>query len=138
MRGCAEGVCTCVCESEGSEPKFFFPQSSLKPKPNRTMQEEYDVVVLGTGLTECILSGLLSVDGKKVLHMGALGSSLSRRFKPIRNPRLSRFPSSILHPLPSANILCAPLHLPIALIRSQLVLRRRLRVAEYGGLLETL
>jgi Rab GDP dissociation inhibitor len=23
----------------------------------------------GTGLTECILSGLLSVDGKKVLHM---------------------------------------------------------------------
>lgn len=34
------------------------------------MEEEYDVVVLGTGLTECILSGLLSVDGKKVLHMG--------------------------------------------------------------------
>ena len=27
------------------------------------------VVVLGTGLTECILSGLLSVEGKKVLHM---------------------------------------------------------------------
>lgn len=23
----------------------------------------------GTGLTECILSGLLSVDGQKVLHM---------------------------------------------------------------------
>ncbi|TPX37631.1 hypothetical protein SmJEL517_g00695 [Synchytrium microbalum] len=34
-----------------------------------TQDEEYDVVVLGTGLTECILSGLLSVDGKKVLHM---------------------------------------------------------------------
>ena len=33
------------------------------------MDEEYDVVVLGTGLTECILSGLLSVDGQKVLHM---------------------------------------------------------------------
>jgi Rab GDP dissociation inhibitor len=33
------------------------------------MDEEYDVVVLGTGLTECILSGLLSVEGKKVLHM---------------------------------------------------------------------
>jgi Rab GDP dissociation inhibitor len=30
---------------------------------------EYDVVVLGTGLTECILSGVLSVKGKKVLHM---------------------------------------------------------------------
>jgi Rab GDP dissociation inhibitor len=33
------------------------------------MEENYDVVVLGTGLTECILSGLISVDGKKVLHM---------------------------------------------------------------------
>ncbi|KAF4303532.1 Rab GDP dissociation inhibitor alpha [Botryosphaeria dothidea] len=30
---------------------------------------EYDVVVLGTGLTECVLSGVLSVKGKKVLHM---------------------------------------------------------------------
>ncbi|KAG9128026.1 Rab GDP dissociation inhibitor alpha [Ceratobasidium sp. 392] len=33
------------------------------------MDEEYDVIVLGTGLTECVLSGLLSVEGKKVLHM---------------------------------------------------------------------
>jgi len=33
------------------------------------MDEEYDCVVLGTGLKECILSGLLSVDGLKVLHM---------------------------------------------------------------------
>ncbi|KAF9601170.1 hypothetical protein IFM89_017118 [Coptis chinensis] len=33
------------------------------------MDEEYDVIVLGTGLKECILSGLLSVDGIKVLHM---------------------------------------------------------------------
>ncbi|KAJ9118251.1 Rab GDP dissociation inhibitor alpha [Naganishia vaughanmartiniae] len=33
------------------------------------MDEEYDVIVLGTGLTECMLSGLLSVEGKKVLHM---------------------------------------------------------------------
>ncbi|CAE6434544.1 unnamed protein product [Rhizoctonia solani] len=33
------------------------------------MDETYDVIVLGTGLTECILSGLLSVEGKKVLHM---------------------------------------------------------------------
>ncbi|KAJ3124712.1 Rab GDP dissociation inhibitor alpha [Nowakowskiella sp. JEL0407] len=31
--------------------------------------ENYDVIVLGTGLSECILSGLLSVEGKKVLHM---------------------------------------------------------------------
>ncbi|KAH9604261.1 hypothetical protein KSS87_004657 [Heliosperma pusillum] len=33
------------------------------------MDEEYDVIVLGTGLKECILSGLLSVAGLKVLHM---------------------------------------------------------------------
>jgi len=29
------------------------------------MDEEYDVIILGTGLTECILSGVLSVQGKK-------------------------------------------------------------------------
>ncbi|XP_076858104.1 rab GDP dissociation inhibitor beta [Brachyhypopomus gauderio] len=30
---------------------------------------EFDVIVLGTGLKECILSGLLSTCGKKVLHI---------------------------------------------------------------------
>lgn len=29
------------------------------------MEETYDAIVLGTGLTECIISGLLAVDGKK-------------------------------------------------------------------------
>jgi len=33
------------------------------------MDEEYDCIILGTGLKECILSGVLSVEGKKVLHM---------------------------------------------------------------------
>jgi Rab GDP dissociation inhibitor len=33
------------------------------------MDEEYDAIVLGTGLKECILSGMLSVSGRKVLHM---------------------------------------------------------------------
>ncbi|KAM9991550.1 hypothetical protein ACTFIZ_004942 [Dictyostelium cf. discoideum] len=37
------------------------------------MDEHYDVIVLGTGLKECIISGLLSVDGKKVLHMDRNG-----------------------------------------------------------------
>jgi Rab GDP dissociation inhibitor len=37
------------------------------------MNEEYDVIVLGTGLKECILSGLLSVKGKKVLHLDRNG-----------------------------------------------------------------
>ena len=34
-----------------------------------TDQGAFEVIIVGTGLTECILSGLLSVDGKKVLHM---------------------------------------------------------------------
>ncbi|TFK30798.1 rab GDP-dissociation inhibitor [Coprinopsis marcescibilis] len=61
------------------------------------MDEEYDVVVLGTGLTECILSGLLSVEGKKVLHMdrneyyGGDSASLNltqlyRKFRPDQPP----------------------------------------------------
>jgi len=61
------------------------------------MDEEYDVIVLGTGLTECILSGLLSVEGKKVLHMdrndyyGGDSASLNltqlyRKFRPNQAP----------------------------------------------------
>lgn len=44
---------------------------------------EYDAIVMGTGLTECIISGLLSVQGKRVLHVdrngyyGADAASLS-------------------------------------------------------------
>jgi len=33
------------------------------------MDQEYDFIVLGTGLKECILSGLLSVHKKSLLHM---------------------------------------------------------------------
>eukprot|EP00906_Rhabdomonas_costata_P015865 RCo022747 len=33
------------------------------------MEDKYDAIVLGTGLTECVISGLLSQNGKKVLHM---------------------------------------------------------------------
>jgi Rab GDP dissociation inhibitor len=34
------------------------------------MNEEYDVIVLGTGMKECILSGLLAkVDGKRILQL---------------------------------------------------------------------
>jgi Rab GDP dissociation inhibitor len=35
------------------------------------MDEEYDVIVLGTGLTECVLSGLLSVEGELWLGLRA-------------------------------------------------------------------
>lgn len=37
------------------------------------MNDEYDIIILGTGLKECILSGILSVSGKKVLHMDRNG-----------------------------------------------------------------
>lgn len=33
----------------------------------------YDVIIMGTGLKECILSGLLSMKGKKVLHLDRNG-----------------------------------------------------------------
>ncbi|CAA6653437.1 unnamed protein product [Spirodela intermedia] len=49
------------------------------------MDKEYDVIVLGTGLKECILSGLLSVGGLKVLHMDRNdyygGNRLWKRFR---------------------------------------------------------
>lgn len=45
------------------------------------MNEEYDAIVLGTGLKECIISGLLSVDGLKVGGnlLGFAGSALLLR-----------------------------------------------------------
>lgn len=57
------------------------------------MDDNYDIIVLGTGLTECILSGIFSVEGKKVLHMdrndyyGGESASLNltqlyRKFRP--------------------------------------------------------
>lgn len=59
---------------------------------------EYDAIVLGTGLKECILSGLLAVNGKKVLHLdrnayygGECASlnltNLYAKFKPGQQPR---------------------------------------------------
>lgn len=54
---------------------------------------EYDAIICGTGLTECIISGLLSVQGKRVLHLdrnnyyGADTASLSliNLFEKFRN-----------------------------------------------------
>lgn len=46
------------------------PVHSAVPYPCRSQQaamdEEYDAIVLGTGLKECIISGLLSVDKLKL------------------------------------------------------------------------
>jgi hypothetical protein len=43
------------------------------------MDETYDAIVLGTGLKECIISGLLSVSGMKVRGGSAQGSLQCRR-----------------------------------------------------------
>merc|ERR1712142_1316157 len=54
----------------GTHPIFESDFDCLTDKKfKKNMDEEYDVIILGTGLTECILSGVLSVQGKKVLHM---------------------------------------------------------------------
>jgi Rab GDP dissociation inhibitor len=58
---------------------------------------EYDAIILGTGLTECIISGLLSVEGKRVLHLdrnnyyGAEAASLGI------NDLFDKFKAGILH-----------------------------------------
>lgn len=52
----------------GGIPLKYYPKS-LQNHHQSTMNEEYDYIVLGTGLKECILSGLLSVKGKKVLQI---------------------------------------------------------------------
>jgi hypothetical protein len=56
------------------------------------MDETYDCVVLGTGLKECILSGLLSVRGKKVRLSPALATGTFTIILPAA-PSLS--PSSV-------------------------------------------
>lgn len=61
------------------------------------MEETYDCIVLGTGLTECIISGMLSVSGLKVLHLdrnnyyGGASASLNleqlyEKFRPGEKP----------------------------------------------------
>lgn len=61
------------------------------------MDEEYDAIICGTGLKECILSGLLAQKGKKVLHLdrnsyyGADCASLNltnlwEKFRPGQDP----------------------------------------------------
>jgi Rab GDP dissociation inhibitor len=67
-------------ENEKVEPKVF----SWMPTGCVALADgEYDAIILGTGLIECIISGLLSVQGKRVLHLdrnnyyGAETASLS-------------------------------------------------------------
>jgi Rab GDP dissociation inhibitor len=52
--------------SENEAPKNFdwMPEGCVP-----LADGEYDAIIMGTGLTECIISGLLSVNGKRVLHI---------------------------------------------------------------------
>lgn len=45
------------------------PILEQQSQPIDNMDEDYDIIVLGTGMKECILSGLMSQLGKKVLHI---------------------------------------------------------------------
>ena len=65
------------------------------------MDETYDAIVLGTGLKECIISGLLSVDGLKVgcdACAAPRGSLPLIRAAPLRSPsRSTSCPLQVLH-----------------------------------------
>jgi len=66
-------------ESEAVKPSFAWLPEGMEPLADG----EYDAIVLGTGLKECVVSGLLSVKGKKVLQLdrnnyyGGDGASLN-------------------------------------------------------------
>jgi hypothetical protein len=65
------------------------------------MDQEYDCIVLGTGLKECILSGLLSIEGKKVLHIDRnpyYGESNERRANPTRSSTDGNGAEDTCHP----------------------------------------
>lgn len=88
--------------SEGKDFSDDAPQAkkefSWMPEGcNALADGEYDAIILGTGLTECIISGLLSTQGKRVLHLdrnnyyGADTASLSlqnlfKKFRDVSNP----------------------------------------------------
>ncbi len=63
-------------EDNFAERKSDEDEESSKPIPDwvpsgkKVLADgEYDAIVLGTGLKECVMSGLLSTMGMKVLHL---------------------------------------------------------------------
>lgn len=51
---------------ETPTPKYF----DWMPEGCQALADgEYDAIIMGTGLTECIVSGLLSTKGMRVLHI---------------------------------------------------------------------
>ncbi|CAB9507322.1 Rab GDP dissociation inhibitor [Seminavis robusta] len=56
-------------EGEPKKPTFDWLPEGMEPLADG----EYDAIVMGTGLKECVISGLLSVKGKRVLQMDRNG-----------------------------------------------------------------
>lgn len=54
-----------MIQEEDTQPRFEWLPEGMVPLADG----EYDAIVMGTGLKECVISGLLSVSGKKVLHI---------------------------------------------------------------------
>lgn len=50
---------------EEPKPTFDWLPEGMEPLADG----EYDAIVMGTGLKECVISGLLSVQGQKILHV---------------------------------------------------------------------
>lgn len=93
-------------ENDDDDAEFTPPPKVFDWLPSGTValaDGEYDAIVMGTGLTECIISGLLSVKGYRVLHVdrnnyyGADTASLSlpNLYQKFRNT--SDFPSTLGH-----------------------------------------
>lgn len=47
------------------------------------MDEEYDAIILGTGLKECLLAGVLSKEGYKILHLDRNACACEKRLSPL-------------------------------------------------------
>ena len=83
-----------MSESKGLDDDDETKWEGVESGGGETLGEgSYDVIVLGTGLEECVLSGLLSAEGRRVLHMdrnrfyGGEAASLNlgnlyRKFRP--------------------------------------------------------
>ena len=65
----------------GKTPSFSWLPEGCVPLADG----EYDAIIMGTGLTECTIAGLLSVQGKRVLHLDRYNLYPSSSIHLIRN-----------------------------------------------------
>ena len=77
-----------MSEGKGEETPVVLGGKEYKPLADG----KYDAIVLGTGLKECVLSGLLATEGKKVLvvdrnnYYGGESASLNLTVRAARAP----------------------------------------------------